>query len=379
MTGKERARAALAGDRVDRMPVTALYSQLYHLDHFAELSGRAPWEFRRWLHETPAEHVATYRAMIEAAPLETLQPQGAPSREEREDAEFFEKDGRVFRRSRSDGSVTPLPPVVTAGHATDYRANETQHVFDRRDVDRRVVIQRAEDALAAGHNDYLDAAVAAFGDDHFIISGGVAGTIWESAEYVGQANSLVMLIEQPDLMEHLCRRILERNIETIRRFAAAGGDAIYLDDATATCDMISVDHYERFSLPHLREMVREVHRLGHRAILIYFGGVSDRLEQIASTGADALLVEASMKGYVNDIDAIAETLGGRMTLFGNMDPYGVLERASEEGLAAEIARQVAAGRKARGFLISPASPITPGTPLSRVRKYLELGRELGTT
>ena len=188
-----------------------------------------------------------------------------------------------------------------------------------------------------------------------------------------------MLIEQPDLMEHLCRRILERNIETIRRFAAAGGDAIYLDDATATCDMISVDHYERFSLPHLREMVREVHRLGHRAILIYFGGVSDRLEQIASTGADALLVEASMKGYVNDIDAIAETLGGRMTLFGNMDPYGVLERASEEGLAAEIARQVAAGRKARGFLISPASPITPGTPLSRVRKYLELGRELGTT
>jgi hypothetical protein len=37
-------------------------------------------------------------------------------------------------------------------------------------------------------------------------------------------------------------------------------------------------------------MVKEIHHLGHKAILIYFGGIADRLEQIASIGADALQV-----------------------------------------------------------------------------------------
>jgi uroporphyrinogen-III decarboxylase len=84
-----------------------------------------------------------------------------------------------------------------------------------------------------------------------------------------------------------------------------------------------------------------------------------------------------MKGYVNDIERIAESIGRRVSLFANIDPLGVLQNASEEDLEGEIRRQVAGGRKARGFLISPASPITPGTPLSRVRRFLEMGRSLG--
>ena len=105
----------------------------------------------------------------------------------------------------------------------------------------------------------------------------------------------------------------------------------------------------------------------------------DRLDAIASTGADALAMEASMKNYVNDIDEIVERIGGRMALFGNIDPVGVLEGGSDEELDAEISRQVAAGRKARGFLVSTGSPITPGTPLARVQRYIKRGREFGTT
>ena len=375
MTPKQRVHAALEGRPADRMPVAALYCQLYHLDHFAELTRRPQWQMHQWLCAPPDEHLATWRKMIEAAPFEILQPQGAPPREVRENTEFFAKDGRVFRRRGEQ--VGEVSPPMTPGHAGDDRANQTQYVFDRKDVDELVTAAAARDALAAGCNDYLDAAVAALGEEYFIISGGVAGTIWTAGQYVGQTNLFAMLIDRPRLVEHLCEKVLEQNIERIRRFAAAGGDAIYVDDATATSDMISPAHYERFSLPYMREMVREIHALGQKAIVIYFGGVSDRLEQIASIGADGLCVETSMKGYVNDIAAIAGTIGGRVSLFGNIDPVWVLERASEEDLAAEVRRQVAAGRKARGFVISPASPITPATPLARVRRFVELARELG--
>ena len=375
MTPRQRVHAALEGKPTDRMPVAALYCQLYQLDHFAELTGRPQWQMHQWTHATPREHLATLRKMVEAAPFEIIQPQGAPPREVRENTEFFARDGRVFRRFGEQ--VTEIPQPLTPGHAYDDRANETQRIFDIKDVDEQVLPAAARDALAAGCNDYIDAAVAALGEDHFIISGGVAGTIWTAGQYVGQTNLLAMLVERPGFVDYLCEKILERHIEHIRCLAAAGGDAIYLDDATATADMISPAHFERFSLPYMREMVREVHALGHKAILIYFGDVMDRLEQIAAIGADGLCVETSMKGYVNDIATIADTIGDRVTLFANLDPVWVLEKASDDALAAEISRQVAAAQSARGFIISPASPITPGTPLSRVRRFIELAQQLG--
>lgn len=375
MTEKARVHAALEGKPVDRMPVTVLYNQLYHMDHFCELTGRPPWEAQRWVHLPPDEHLQLYRQMVEAAPFEVLQPQEAPSRQARDEVEFVERDGVPYRHNLREGSWERLHTV--SGHATDYTANETRHVFDLAEVNAQVRVTPAEALLAAGHNDYVEAAVAAFGEDSFILSGGVAGTLYRCHEHVGLTNLFALLAEEPDLIDHLSRKILEQNIETIRMLAAAGGDAIYIDDATATCDMISVGHFERFSLPYMQAMVREIHRLGQKAIIIYFGGIADRLEQIAAIGADGLLFETSMKGYVNEVGEIARRIGDRVSLFGNLDPVGVLQDGSDAEMEAEIVRQARAGRQARGFLISTGSPITPSTPLARVRKFLELSRRLG--
>ena len=50
-----------------------------------------------------------------------------------------------------------------------------------------------------------------------------------------------MLIEAPELIDYLSRKLLEDNIEIIRSLAASGGDAIYIDDATATLVKIGQD------------------------------------------------------------------------------------------------------------------------------------------
>jgi uroporphyrinogen-III decarboxylase len=372
MTQKERAHAALEGRPVDRPPVTALYNMLYYQDHFCELTGLAAHEQWRWRYAEPDEHLRLYRGMLAAAPLEFLQPQGAPSCEEREQTEVAERDGAWFVHNRRHDTWAPV--ATRSGHPTDYTHNEAAHVRDEAEARERIVATPHERLLAAGHNDYLDAVVAALGEDHFILSGGVAGPFWQSHFYLGLTNLLMLAVEKPALVDTTCRLCQEQNLEHIRFLAVAGGDAIYVDDAIATSDMISVPHYERFCLPYMVETVREIHRLGQKAIIIYYGGVMDRLEQIASIGADGFLMEASMKGYVNDIEVVAETIGHRVALFGNLDPVTVLQNASDAVLAAEVRRQAAAGRKARGFIMSPASPITPLTPLARVRRFLELGR-----
>ncbi|OPZ83111.1 MAG: methylcobalamin:coenzyme M methyltransferase [bacterium ADurb.Bin429] len=378
MINKQRVYAALEGNAVDRCPVTSLYNFLYQQDHFSELTGLPQWWLQQWLIESPEAHVNVYAAMQAAAPFELLQPQhSAPSRAWRGRQEFVERDGHPCRHDQETGEWVRLDQVTDSGHASDYHANETRNVFTRADIDARVIVTPAAAQIADGANDYLDTVVRRFGHEEFILSGGVIGTLYSCHWHVGLTNLFSLLIEEPALIAYLCERLLEQNLETIRRLAAAGGDAIYIDDATATSDMISPAMYKRFCQPYVTAMVNEIHRLGHKAILIYFGGVMDRLEPIAATGADGLLYEASMKGYVNDTAEIAYRIGDRMTLFSNIDPVVVLQDGTDADLEAEIRRQVEAGRAARGFIISTASPITPATPLARVQRFLSLAKQLG--
>jgi len=375
MTNKERVHAALEGRPVDRCPVTSLYNFLYQRDHFSELTGLPQWRLQQWLADTPEAHVGLYARMQAAAPFELLQPQqGAPSRQWRARQEFVEKGGHAFRHDRETDEWVQLDSDKVSGHSSDYHANEIQHVFSRDDIDARLPLSTAAEQIALGANDYLDATVKRFGRDEFIISGGVVNSFYRCSDHVGLTNLFSLVVDEPELIDYLSEKILAQNLENIRRYAAAGGDAIYIDDACATSDMISPAMYERFSLPYMTALVAEIHRLKHKAILIYFGGIMDRLELIASTGADGLLPEASMKGFVNDTAAIARRIGDRMTLFSNIDPVAVLQNGTDAELEAEIARQVAAGRAARGFILSTASPITPSTPLARVQRFLELGK-----
>jgi len=374
MTNKERIHSVLEGKSADRMSVTVLYSQLYYLDHFSELTGLEAWEMQRWLNASPDEYLKIYKQMIEKTPFDILQPQSAPSRYARENTEFIIKDGKPFRRDKRDGKIDPISSETVSGHATDYCSNQTQFIFDKNDFDGQFKLYKAEQMAESGSSDYLDAVVSELGKESFILSGGVVGTLYLCHQYVGLTNLYAMLIENPDLIDYMSQKLLEQNIETIRFLGKSGGDAIYIDDAMTTSDMISVQHYERFCLPYMKEMVKEIHNIGHKAIIIYFGGISDRLDQIVSIGADGLSMETSMKNYTNDIDEMAGKIGDRITLFGNIDPVGVLQNGSDKQLEIEISRQAKAGKKCRGFILCTGSPITPFTSLSRVQKFIELGR-----
>lgn len=93
-----------------------------------------------------------------------------------------------------------------------------------------------------------------------------------------------------------------------------------------------------------------------------------------SSGADALALEESKKGFVIDIEEIVEKVNGRCTVLGNLDAMDLLKNGTEEQLRAEIVRQIAAGRRNKSrFMMSIDSPVTPATSVERVRLYCDLG------
>ncbi|MHC4561949.1 MAG: uroporphyrinogen decarboxylase family protein [Planctomycetota bacterium] len=378
MTPKERVSAALEGRPVDRFPTAVLYHHLFVEVCLPELTDRPPWWVYALPYLEPEEYLPLYRRIIERAPFDVLEPSpGGHSRSVRKWQEFVEKAGRPFRHDTHTDEWFPLDTPTKSGFAHDGSMNETQRLFTRRDIDEEIKIRRAGEISRDGQLDQLEAAVAEFGDDHFMLRVGPSGALGLSMAYFGTANTMAMLIEQPDLIDTMTAKSIEQAVETLRRIAAAGVDGVYCWESMGTGELISPAHYERFCLPYSQTLVEEAHRLGLKIILAFYGDVMDRLELIAATGADALQAECAMKGYTNDIHEIAEAIGDRITLFANIDPYWCLEKATDAELEAEVRRQVAAGRKARGFILSPASPITPGTPLARVQKFIELCHEIG--
>ena len=373
-TDRERVFNVLAGQPVDRFPVAVPYIMLLQEDQWCRLTGQPAWTFYEWLLQEPCDHVEVYTEFARQLPFDILQPAYGSGREWRASREVVERDGKWYYRRRSTGEMELLDLDLHHRHGGQ---NQERRVFDKSDVDRLVSATPAEKRIASGAYDFPLEAKKVLGDRKFFLNG-VVGTFYQCTAYVGENNLFVMLYDQPDLIHYLSSKILEATIESIRALAASGHDAIYIDDALATCDMISVDFYERFSMPYVKAMIDEIHALGKPAVLIYFGGVADRVEQIASLGAEGLNVETSMKSYTNDLGAISDQIGDRMCLWGNLDPVGVVQRGTDEELRQAIAEQVAIGRRTGRFIVSTGSPITPETPLSRIRHFIDLGRELST-
>ena len=377
MNEKERMLAAWEGRPIDRPPVVSPYQRLYFKDHFAELSGQPQWRMQAWLHADPDEHIETYAKLMEKAPFEAVDAfTFCAPRKARDRIQFMEKDGKPYRVDRKTGEQTLIEECVS-GHATDYTHNKKRTVFTREDIPKVVPIQKANELLESGQCDYAMAAARRWADERFIYIGSVVSPFYMCTHHLGFEDLFASIITEPDLVEHLMDRLLQFRLEHIRAMAECGGDAIWIDDAAATSDMISVEQYRRFSKPRVTALVEEIHRLGLKAMVIYFGGVMDRLEDIAETGADAITMEASMKGFTNDIAEAAKRIGDRMTIYGNINPGTVLQDGTNTDVEAEIETQIRAGKKARGFVLSTGSPVTPSTPADRIRMFIESGRKIG--
>jgi hypothetical protein len=373
MTPRERMLASFIGQPVDCFPVTAPYLMLTQSDHWTKLTGQPGWTFYEWNLKEPIPHLEEYQRFYELLPFDIAQPQS------------WELDRATRQVCRIEATPDGYYQVNTrAGlrhklienlHEKDQTASWPRTVFNKKDADERIPLRAVEDLIADGHLDNFSAYVQRWGKERFI-AGTIVNSFYGSTWSVGLTNRFILLHDEPELMHYIIHRFTESNIREIQALAKAGCDSVFIDDATATNDMISVKMYQEFSMPYLKRQVEVIQNLGMKAILIYFGGITDRVEEILSAGADGLIMETSMKGYVNDLENIASQVNDRTLLFGNLNPIADLELASDEQFVTRLAAQIAIGKRLGRFVISTGSPLTPDTTLSRMQAYIRLGHEL---
>jgi uroporphyrinogen decarboxylase len=157
----------------------------------------------------------------------------------------------------------------------------------------------------------------------------------------------------------------------MRRYAATGARLIWIEDCMS--DMISPAQFRDFALPYLRGITEAAREAGLYTVHYFCGRPNDRWDLLLDSGADALSLEESKKTFLIDIMEVAGIVQGRMALLGNIDAIGIVEQGSDATLQGEVLRQCEAGRRnGNRFLVSLGSPVTPDTPLRRVRQYCDM-------
>ena len=378
MTGKEKIEAAFSAEGTSQIAAVICYEGIYIRDHWDRLTSY-PW----WYQFSPdIEHqLAWRREVIAKTPqdwlcLPTFLPQA-----EREAMSIEERPQGIFLVNRLSGQedkiVRPLvggwDPRGISRHIQHPRLPETMD-----DIDASIPIPGEFDAqqfVDSGRSDLAATLLDEFGSALFPICH-TASPLWSCYGQWGFEGMMFLIAEHPELVRRACRRRLATSIARVREGAALGALGVWVEECMT--DMISPAVFADLNVPVMQQLIDEIRALGMKSIYYYCGDPSDRWEHIFSLGMDALALEESKKGFTIDIEDVVDRVSGRCTVLGNLDAIGVLQDASDEQVRAEIARQVAAGQKKGGrFIMSLGSPVTPSTPVERVRLYCELVHELG--
>ncbi len=165
------------------------------------------------------------------------------------------------------------------------------------------------------------------------------------------------------------RELMERIVAVLAPYAAsqvaAGASAIQVFDSWVGA--LSPSDYERFVLPHSRELVRRIQSGG--VPVIHFGtGNAGFLDVFCRAGGDVLGLDWRV-----DLAEAWKRVGHETPVQGNLDPLALLAPLPELRRKVRAVLAAAAGRP--GHIFNLGHGIIPETPVEHVRAAVGMVRE----
>ena len=375
MDGRERVCAALSPGGTPQIPAVIPYEGIYLRDHWAQLTAR-PW----WVqYSLDAKESSAWRQDVAQAIHQDwfALPLGA-ARVDRAAISLHEHDGHACLLDARTGVTRRLTsPRVggwPAGGVASVHPDRPPGTPDEVDawIGAPIPVDRV---LADGRADLPERILSSWGATLYPL-GSVSAPLWRCYDMWGFEGMMLRVAGAPELVRHAVERYTAHALQAVCLYARIGALGVWIEDCMT--DMVSPEAFRTLNLPYLRQITAQAQDVGLHSIYYYCGDPAGKWDLLLDTGADALALEESKKGFVIDIERVVERVGGQMALLGNLDALRLLPHADEAALRAEIARQIAAGRRNESrFIMSLGSPVTPETSAERVRHYCDLVHELG--
>lgn len=178
--------------------------------------------------------------------------------------------------------------------------------------------------------------------------------------------------EEEEVILHALEWTTKVHIAFAKAQLEAGAVITSMGDAYASPNLISPNLYNTFALPFEKKTVKEV-QTGDKLYSIHIcGDTSKIIEDMATTGAKVLEVDAML-----DMKKARNIVPESTTLMGNIDPSGILYLGTREDIEGSVKNLVEA-TEGKGLIISSGCAIGANVPADNMRTFIKAARKYGS-
>ena len=374
MNSKERVRAAIAGEPVDKIPL-GLY--VVDCDTIEKVIGRktyvrdkigqriAFWEGRRdevvescqkdtfeFFNKIDCVDLITFKEGL-LVPPKDYEPD--PPKKIDDDT-WKDRDGRIFQASRISNELVCVKDPTEKD--IDTFTPETFPVPDESDIP-------PPDPSIFEVCDYI---VKHLGKDRYIAgsSGGIAAFTLVG----GQKTGLMMYALKPEVVQAANRRnVIVQNARD-RYFIRPGQDGVLLeqDIGCTTSPLISPDQFRINCFPFLKERVEHIKQFGQQVILHNCGNNRPLMDMFIKAGIQAYQSLQTNAGM--EIGSLQEKFGHGMVFWGGIALENLVQGTTED-IRKNVRESMTKGARARGFILGPSHSIAYGTKYDNFMAMLD--------
>lgn len=180
------------------------------------------------------------------------------------------------------------------------------------------------------------------------------------------ANFMMDLIMDPDNSLKLLEYTTNITKQLIRLMSETGADMLSNGDSPAGPDMISPEMYRMFAFPYEKAVCDYSHECGKPYLLHICGKTDIILEDMACLGLDAVELD-----YKTSIDSIFNIMHDKCTLFGTVDPSGVIALGSEKEVEDKTVELLQRYQGCPRLVVNAGCAIPRCAPDKNIRKFVD--------
>jgi MtaA/CmuA family methyltransferase len=202
--------------------------------------------------------------------------------------------------------------------------------------------------------------VKALAGERKYLLGDIAGPFTMAAVLVGTQDFIMLIMDDPDLVEQLMDFTTAVSAEMFKLLLECGCDIAMPAEPVASGSLISQKMFDAWVIPALKNLKDELK--DYKYFFTHVCGASgSRVKSLRDAG-----VLAFSGDYLVDLEQALTDADGRLTMMGNINPAGVLLTGTpEEGYAEACERiKAAAGR---GHILAPGCDMGAATPIENVK------------
>lgn len=207
--------------------------------------------------------------------------------------------------------------------------------------------------------------------DELAVFGSLNAPFQAAAQLLGITETCMYMYRNPALVRELLDLTTKVVVSFMRAEIRAGADAIVLGDAISSPTVISPRHFEQFSFPYIREVIRQAH--GQVPFILHICGDATRIiDKMVETGTTYLEVDS----YV-DLAQVRKKHGNSVGIIGNVSP-ALLLTGTPKAVEESCQEAIEAAGLTGAYILGSGCELPKNTPYANLDAMVEAAKKYGT-